>query len=88
MRPKVTITDKRLFWEMARSIMDLPVLAEKLQETFRNSLELANLLKRPEYMILWTPDAANYIPRDASIVLLTSAFVDSPEDEERGLEWK
>ena len=67
---------------MSRSIMDLPALAEKLNGTFRNSYELAQLLKRPEYIVLWTPDAPNYIPRDASIVLLTSSYLEV-EDEER-----
>jgi hypothetical protein len=70
----ITVTDKRVFWEMARSIIDLPQLAGKLKCPIKSSKDLAGYLKRPEYKVLWSIEAPNYLPKDAATELLTSAY--------------
>lgn len=43
----------------------------------RTSKELAAVLKRPENRVLWTLDAAEYIPKDAAAELINYAYVSS-----------
>ena len=75
----ITITDKRLFWEMARTIMDLPLLASRLKRCLvKNSRELAALLKNPEYRILWSPEGPEYLPKDAATELISAAYCAIP----------
>ena len=40
----------------------------------RNAKDLAGALKRPEYRVLWTPDAPEYLPKEAASELITAAY--------------
>lgn len=51
----ISVTDKRVFWEMARAIIELPELANRCSNGIRNTRDLTNILKRPENKVLWTP---------------------------------
>lgn len=80
-KDKLSITDKRMFWEMSRSIIDLHQLASKLTDTFKTSKEIATFLSRPENLVLWTADAPQFLPKDASIVLIQNAYCLTLEEE-------
>lgn len=110
----ITLTDKRIFWEMIRVysncllviITDFvdnhrisgtdeihgstrrhsvtPSLFHTTQnfviycDTISNAKDLAAALKRPEYKVLWTADAPDYIPKEAASELITAAYVVVP----------
>lgn len=71
----VTTLDIRLFWEMARAIMELPKLSEHCHAIINNSMSLAALLKKMEYRFLFSEDSSNILPRDAAIDLVAAAYV-------------
>jgi hypothetical protein len=71
----ITDSDKRIFWEMAKAIMELPMLIQNSRSTILNSRDLAVLLKRTEYKCLWTLDAPHILPKDAAIELISAAYV-------------
>lgn len=71
----ISSTDKRVFWEMARSILELPELSIHCQSGIRNSTDLANVLKRPEHRVLWIAEAPDYMPKDVATELIKSAYV-------------
>jgi len=73
-RKLVTITDKRVFWEMVRSIIDLPQLASELKCCIKSSKDVATLLKKQEYKVLWSADAPEYLPKDAATELIQAAY--------------
>lgn len=70
----ITVTDKRIFWEMARSIIDLPQLAGKLKCGINNPKDIASLMKKEEFRVLWSLDAPAYLPKDAATELLSAAY--------------
>lgn len=73
---KITITDKRMFWEMARSLIELPELSLASHESkIRCAADLTKLLQRPEYRILWIAEAAHFLPKDVATELIRSAYV-------------
>lgn len=43
--------------------------------SIRNPRDLAAILKRPEYRLLWTADAAEHLPKDVTCALVASAYV-------------
>lgn len=43
----------------------------------RNAKDLAGALKRPEYRVLWTPDAPDYLPKEAASELIAAAYASS-----------
>lgn len=73
----LTITDKRIFWEMARAIIDLPEISKVCKGTIRTVQDLVSMLKRAEFRVLWTPEAANIFPSAASADLIRFAFAGS-----------
>ena len=70
----ISNSDKKIFWEMAKAIIELPEISEVCNSTIRNSKDIANLLKRPEFKILWTSDAADILPKTAAAELVTAAY--------------
>jgi hypothetical protein len=74
-RKAINATDKRVFWEMARAIMELPELASKCTCEIRDSKDLAAMLKRPEFRVLWTAEAPDILPKDAAAELIMAAYV-------------
>lgn len=71
----ITVSDKIIFWEMAKAIMELPRLAEFCDSSIRNSKDLAALLKRTEFKFLWSADAPDLLPKDAASELISAAYV-------------
>jgi hypothetical protein len=71
----ITISDKIIFWEMAKAIMELPKLSEHCDSVIRNSKDLAAILKRTEFKFLWSPDAPDLLPKDAASELVSAAYV-------------
>ena len=71
----ITMTDKIIFWEMAKAIMEMPKLSENCDPVIRNSKDLAGILKRPEFRFLWSPDAPDLLPKDAASELISAAYV-------------
>ena len=71
----ITITDKIIFWEMAKAIMEMPKLSEHCDSIIRNSKDLAAVLKRTEFKFLWSPDAPDLLPKDAASELISAAYV-------------
>ena len=75
----ITSTDKKIFWEMAKAIIELPEITEYCNCSIKNSNDLAALLKRPEFKILWTPDAADILPKHCASELVTAAYAQSSD---------
>jgi hypothetical protein len=75
----VTLNDKRLFWEMIRSILDLPVLASKLKCPIKNSKDLHHVMSKPENRVLWISGSSEYLPKDAACALVADAY--GPHDD-------
>jgi hypothetical protein len=69
--------DKRVFWEMAKAIIDLPEISDFSNSGIKNAKDLALILKKPEYKILWTANAADILPRQAAAELVTAAYAES-----------
>lgn len=72
----ITATDKKMFWEMTRALIDLPELRIASHgSSVRTAEDLTRLLKRPEFRVLWTPDAPQYLPKEVATELILSAYV-------------
>ena len=39
-----------------------------------NAADLAAVLKRPEFKIIWTPEAAEYLPKEVATELISAAY--------------
>lgn len=74
-KKNITMTDKIIFWEMAKAIMEMPKLSEQCDSIIRNSKDLASVLKRTEFRFLWSPDAPDLLPKDAASELVSAAYV-------------
>lgn len=73
---KITLTDKRMFWEMARALIELPELSLASHDSkIRTAADLTKVLLRPEYRILWIPEAAQFLPKEVATELIRSAYV-------------
>ena len=72
----ITATDKKMFWEMARALIDLPELRIASHgSNIRTAQDLTRVLKRPEFRVLWTADAPQYLPKEVATELILSAYV-------------
>ena len=75
MKNLITAAHKKVFWEMVRSVIDHPKLALKLANCdITNAKDLSFVLKRPEYRILWTTDAPQYLPKETASDLIAAAY--------------
>ncbi len=73
---KITLTDKRMFWEMARALIELPELSLASHDSrIRTALDLTRVLVRPEYKVLWIAEAAQILPKEVATELIRSAYV-------------
>jgi len=70
----LTLTDKRVFWEMARALIDFPEISLACKTGIRSAQDLTTALKRPEFRVLWTTEAAENLPRDMASELIRSAY--------------
>eukprot|EP00981_Chlorochromonas_danica_P003501 scaffold659_cov192-Ochromonas_danica.AAC.14 len=73
----VTATDKRVFWEMAKSIIDLPELSLACKSGIRCPQDITTILKRPDYRVLWSVEGAEIITKEMSVELLRTAYLSS-----------
>ena len=74
-RPDVSVTDRRLFWEMARAVVSLPQLAAYCKGRVRNSAELSAFLLRKENKCIWYPEAPlDFLPKDDALTLIRKAY--------------
>lgn len=71
----ITMSDKRIFWEMIRTLIELPQIASHCKTGIRNTRDLVSILKKTENRILFTVDGPECLPKDAALELLASAFV-------------
>ncbi len=71
----LTTTDKRIFWEMARAIIELPEISTACKCLIRNAVDLTALLKKPEYSVLWTMDGPDILPKDMASEFVRFAYV-------------
>ena len=71
----VTQDDKKIFWEMTKTIIELPEISEYCNCSLRNASDLSSLLRRPEFKILWTADAADILPKHTASDLVTAAYM-------------
>lgn len=72
----ITDSDKRMFWEMARAILELPELGTASSNCkIRGAADLTAVLKRPEFRVLWLQDGAQYLPKEIATDLITAAYV-------------
>lgn len=72
----ISEADKRVFWEMAKAIIDLPEISDFSNSGIKNAKDLALVLKKPEYKVLWTANAADILPRQAAAELVTAAYAE------------
>jgi hypothetical protein len=70
----LTPRDKGKFWEMISAITDLRELHGRLRTSLKDSQSLGGLLKRPEYRLLWIPNAINSLSKDVSNELINAAY--------------
>ena len=77
----ISILDKRIFWEMTRTIMDHPELAAKCKSGIRNERDLAEILKRQENKVLWIAEAPDLLPKEAASEIITFCCLKNSESE-------
>jgi hypothetical protein len=73
----ITLTDKRIFWEMARALIDLPEISAACKGPVRTVQDVITMLKRLEYRFLWTSEAADIFPHFAASELIRFAFANN-----------
>ena len=68
-------TDKRIFWEMARALIELPEISLACKSGIKSPQDLAITLKRLEYRVLWMKDAPDYLPKEITSELIRAAYL-------------
>ena len=75
-RKLISMDDKVMFWEMTRALIELPEYSKLCPDSAIRTVEdLIDVLKRPEYRVLWIPEASQYLPKGMSSELLRYAYV-------------
>lgn len=70
----LTVTDKRIFWEMAKAVIELPEITRACKGIIRSVHDLTSMMKRAEFRVLWTPEAAEIFPPMAAADLIRYAY--------------
>ena len=74
-RQVVTVTDRRLFWEMSRAVVSLPQLSHFCQGPVRTSATLCAFLLCKEHKVLWYPEVSlDFLPKDDALDLIKRAY--------------
>lgn len=74
-KPIISVTDRRLFWEMARAITTLPALASYLKGSIKSPPEICSFLLRKENKTVWFPEAPlDFLPKDDALDLIRKAY--------------
>ncbi len=71
----ISITDKRVFWEMIRAVIELPQLIVNCKSSIKSIRDIATVLKRTENRYLWTTDGSVWLPPQVAADLISSAYV-------------
>lgn len=77
----VSTNDRKVFWEMARSLIDMPLLRHYCKSAITEEVDLIAVLKKAENKILWTTDSAQYLPKSVASALIESAYVPRMDSE-------
>lgn len=60
----ITSSDIQKFWEMLQCVIDMPELTQFCQcPVVKSPMDIANLLKKPEYQVLWTKGTPDILPK-------------------------
>ena len=72
----ISITDKRIFWEMIKAIVELPQLSALCKNSvIKTPRDITNVLKRIENRYLWISDAPLCLPAQIAGELIAAAYV-------------
>lgn len=80
-RKTLTATDRRIYWEMAKSLIDLPELSMACKSGVRCPQDIVNMLQREEYKVLWTAEGADMLTKDMAVDLIRAAYITPSEDK-------
>ncbi len=74
----VTSVDRKIFWECAQCVIELPHLKQALgpKSRMRSIDDLINILSRPEYKILWMDNHVDVLPKACACALLSKVYID------------
>jgi hypothetical protein len=70
-RNHITAENKRVFWEMVKVLVEAPQIAERCRFGNKSPKDLAAMLRRPEFCVLWAPEALDCLPRAFAADLMT-----------------
>ena len=68
----------KVFWEMLRSIIELPALIDYFPASI-NYYDIIRLLKQVEYKVLWIAECVQHLPTDVAVDLISAAYVPKSE---------
>ena len=68
----------QMFWEMLRSIIELPALTDYFPASI-NYYDIIRLLKQVEYKVLWITECVQHLPADVAVDLIMAAYVTKAE---------
>lgn len=71
---KVTLLDKRKFWEMLKLVQDIESLNLFCRNRLKTASLIADTLGRVEYCSLWSSEAPECLTQEALFALLTKKF--------------
>ena len=70
----VTQLERSTFWEMVRSIIELPTLAQHCHGRVCNQDDITTVLKKPEFKVLWPNSVPNFLPKRCALELIEVAY--------------
>ena len=71
----ITETDRKELWEMISVLIDCPAIGAAMQSGLGNVKDIVYILRKTEFRVLWSPEAANYLPQDLLAELICDAYV-------------
>jgi hypothetical protein len=74
-RKELSAADIRVFWEMVRVMIELEEFRGMLKGPLASMESVTAIVIRKENSLLWTADAAQYIPKECATVLMTESYL-------------
>jgi len=72
----ISLADIQKFWEMLQSVIDMPVLGDCCHcPVLKTHSDIANLLKKPEYKVLWIRGTPDILPKGVVCDLVSDRCV-------------
>lgn len=68
-------TEKRIFWEMTRIIIELPEITNHVSNGIKDREDLTEMLVKTESRVLWTKDGPPHIPKEMATTFILQAYV-------------